>query len=115
MLLHLPLQAAATSTPQQENAEVPSVFEGRIELSTGGLLASRVIARSALVLFVAHVLHPLDHFAVERFLNGNLRHGGPGGSGRAMSFSTSHPTHSPPPVFFYVSAAPQLPPPAHPV
>jgi len=32
MLLHLPLQAAATSTPQQENADVPNVFDSRIDL-----------------------------------------------------------------------------------
>src|SRR5436309_13987207 len=32
MLLHLPLQAASTSTPQQENADVPSVLDSRIDL-----------------------------------------------------------------------------------
>src|SRR5881227_3284781 len=104
MLLHLPLQAVEPSTPQQENAEVPSVFEGRIEPSTGGLLASRVIARSALVLFVAHVLHPLDHFAVERFLNGNVRHGGCRRSAVPMLLVRRKPDHIARPDFFDRSA-----------
>src|SRR5215208_6591768 len=30
------------------------------------------------VLLVADVLEPLDHFAIERFLNGDVRHRGPG-------------------------------------
>jgi hypothetical protein len=30
---------------------------------------------SPAVLFVADSFHPIDHFAVERFLNGDVRHG----------------------------------------
>src|SRR5947208_13892563 len=104
MLLHLPLQAAATSARHQANAEVPSVFESRIELSTGGPLASRIIVRSALVLFVAHVLHPLDHFAVERFLNGNVRHGGRRRSAVPMLLVRRKPDHIARPDFFDRSA-----------
>src|SRR5438093_12390400 len=99
MLLHLPLQAAATSTPQQENAEVPSVFEGRIELSTGGLLASRIIAREPLTLSVPLVLYPLDHFAVGRFLNGNVRHGGRRRSAVPMLPVRLKPAHTARPDF----------------
>ena len=33
-------------------------------------------AELSLILFVAHVLHPIDGFAIELFLNGEMRHCG---------------------------------------
>jgi hypothetical protein len=42
------------------------------ELSIGRHLT----ARSAPVLFISDVLHPLDHLAVKRFLNGDMSHRG---------------------------------------
>jgi hypothetical protein len=43
------------------------------------------------ILFVAHVLHPLNQFAVERFLNGDMRHREPAKT--ALHVTLSSPTH----------------------
>src|ERR1700678_857377 len=40
--------------------------------------------RSALVLFVADLLHPIDRLAVERLLDGDVGHGGGGGGAMPM-------------------------------
>src|SRR5947208_3999025 len=37
---------------------------------------SLITARSALILFIADLFHPVDRLAVERFLNGDVRHRG---------------------------------------
>jgi hypothetical protein len=43
------------------------------------------------ILFVAHALHSLYHFAVERFLNGDMRHREPAKTARHVT--SSSPTH----------------------
>lgn len=44
----------------------------------GGFQGSRcrALARWSAILLVAHLLHPFDDFAIETFLNGDVRHGG---------------------------------------
>src|SRR5207249_301907 len=45
------------------------------------------------VLFVAHLFHPVNGFAVERFLNRDVRHGRQGRCAVPMLFSGRKPDH----------------------
>src|SRR3954453_21508599 len=49
--------------------------------------------RADAILFVADVLHPLDRRAVERFLDGDMRHGCRGGRAVPMLFAWLKPDH----------------------
>src|SRR5665647_1870815 len=46
-----------------------------------------------LVLLGADVFHPVDHFAVEFFLDGDVGHGGGGGGAVPMFFARGEPHH----------------------
>ena len=50
-------------------------------------------------LFVADLFHPLDNFAVELFVNGDMSHGGSRRSAIPMLFILWAPDHVPPVVF----------------
>src|SRR5208337_4583092 len=56
------------------------------------------------VLFVAHVLHPVDHPAVELFLDGDMRHGCRGCSAVPMFLAGGEPHHVARPNLFHRSA-----------
>src|SRR5579883_2046660 len=45
------------------------------------------------VLLVGDLLHPLDHLAVERFLDGNVRHGGGWGRSVPVLLARREPNH----------------------
>ncbi len=52
-----------------------------------------LVCFGGLVLFVADLLHPVNHFAVERFLNGDVRHGRGGRGAMPMLFARREPDH----------------------
>src|SRR6266516_3960427 len=54
---------------------------------------SLISARSASILFVANLFHPLDDFSIERFLNGNVRHRGRRRSAVPMLLVRRKPDH----------------------
>ena len=56
-----------------------------------GIYQQRVRNRSLAVLFVADLLHPFDDLTVERFLNGNMRHG----RGRRRTMPMPHDRREP--------------------
>src|SRR5438445_7124992 len=50
---------------------------------------------SLLILFVTDLLHPIDRFAVQRFLNGDMSHRGRRRSAVPMLFTRREPDHIP--------------------
>ena len=62
------------------------------------------------VLLIAHVFHPLDHFAVEVFLNGDMSHCGRRRSAVPMLLVRRKPNHITGPNFLDWSALALSPP-----
>src|SRR5437870_8374808 len=56
-------------------------------------LVPLITARSALILFVADLFHPLNHLTVERLLNGDMSHGGRWRSAVPMLLTRRKPDH----------------------
>src|SRR3982074_3070880 len=66
-----------------------------------GLAAARAVRlpESCAILLVADLLHPIDRFAVEGFLNGHVRHRGRGGCPVPMLLAGRKPHDVPWPDF----------------
>ncbi len=60
-----------------------------------------------LILFVGDVFHPVDYFAVELFLQGDVGHGGGGGGAVPVLFAGGNPDDVAGADFFY-GASPAL-------
>ena len=70
-----------------------SRFDFRARARTKILHERRCESKSPLVLLVRDMLHPLNHFAVQLFLQGNVRHRGGGGRAMPMLFVGRKPDH----------------------
>src|SRR4051812_8003075 len=60
---------------------------------TCGIVLSPILCRSLAILLVSNLFHPLDSFAVERFLNGDVSHGCRRRRAMPMFFPGSKPDH----------------------
>src|SRR5436189_690488 len=74
-----PVEAARTSSSEQE------VIARSSEL--------RVRCASSAILFVGHLLHPIDRLTIEPFGNGNVRHRGGGRGAVPVSLIGLEPDH----------------------
>ena len=64
------------------------------------LVVTRKVAASRLILFVADLFHPVHGFAVELFLNGDVRHGRGGRRAVPVFLARRKPDHVARPDFF---------------